>query len=177
MAHVFIRQFIGLLIHPKETLTSLKQAPLRSAFAYFFAVWAVFAVLFSVAGWRLNSYSMPIDPWRPIQFAILILAFWLFFGLVVHAFLWIFGGRKSLAETYKAVLYSATPLAAIGWISIIMGLSFIWGLFIVNWGIVEYHEISYTKAFFVLLLSLAVAGFAFAMIFYSLLLTWIFVVH
>jgi len=69
----FIGQFTGLLVHPRSTLASLKQAPLRSAFTYFLAVWAVFAVLFCLVGWRLNFNSRSLDPWLLVQFAILVL--------------------------------------------------------------------------------------------------------
>ena len=177
MVSGFIGQFTGLLVHPRSTLASLKQVPLRSAFTYFLAVWAVFAVLFCLVGWRLNFNSRPLDPWLLVQFAILVLAFWLFFGLVVHAVLRILSGPKSIEKTYRAVLYAATPIAAMGWVSLIMGLSFIWGLFLMERGIVEYHEIPRSTAFFILLLSIVIAIMTFAMAYYLLLVAGTLVVH
>jgi hypothetical protein len=104
-------------------------------------------------------------------------AFWLYFGLVVHAVLRILSGPKSIEKTYRAVLYAATPIAAMGWVSLIMGLSFIWGLFIMERGIVEYHEIPRSTAFVVLLLSIVIGIMTFVMAYYLLLLAVTLVVH
>ena len=170
MASGFIGQFTGLVIHPKSTFAALKEKSLRSAFAYFLAVWAISAVLLSTIGWRLNFHAEPSDSWLMAQFAVLVLICWLYFGLVVHAMLRILSGPKSLEKTIRAVLYAITPIAVIGWISIIGGLSFIWGLFLMQWGLMEYHGITNSRAFVVLLLSVMIGIFSFFIAYYFLLI-------
>ena len=169
MVSGYLDQFTGLLVRPKSTLASLKLVPFRSACIHFLVVWGVFAILFCLAGLELNLFfDRNLDLWYPVRFVMLVLAGWLFFGLVVHAVLRIISGPKSAVKTYKAVLYAATPLAVIGWIPFIGGLAFVWGLFIMKRGIVEYHEIPGGTAFFVLILSLVIGAMAFGMAYYFL---------
>jgi hypothetical protein len=157
-----------MLVQPQATLKSLQEAPLRSAFIHFLLVWGIFAALFCLGGLGLNLFVPTTDPWYPVEFVVLVLSGWLFFGLVVHAAVRIVAGAKSIKDTFRAVLYAATPLAAMGWMPVIGGLSFIWGLLLMNQGMVEYHGISGRTAAAVLFLSLGIGIMAFGMAYYFL---------
>jgi hypothetical protein len=169
MVSGFIRQFTGLLIHPRSTLASLKETPLRFAFIYFCIVWTVFAALLLLIGPRLEPPPLAMDQFTLVWFVVLVFIGWLFLGLVVQVFLRIVTGPGNITKTYRAVLYSATPLAVIGWIPFITGLSFIWGLVILKRGLEEYHEISGVAAFLIPILAFVIAMMVIGIAYFSLL--------
>jgi hypothetical protein len=168
MVSGYLDRIKGMLVQPQATLKSLQDTPLRSAFIHFLLVWGIFAALFCLGGLGLNLFVPTADPWYPVEFVVLVFAGWLFFGLVVHAVLRVVSGQKSPGKTCRIVLYAATPLAAIGWMPVIGGLSFIWGLLLMNQGLVEYHGISGRTAAAVLFLSLVLGIMAFGMAYYFL---------
>jgi hypothetical protein len=172
-----IEEFTGLLVHPRSTLASLQQAPFESAFIHFLFVWDVFATLFCLVGSQLNLFHKTVDTGYPVLFVVMVLAGWLFFGLVVHAALRIMSGPKSIQKTCKAIMYAATPLAVIGWIPLIGGLSFVWGLLLIRWGIGEFHEISGRTAISVMFLSLLIGIPIFVTAYFFLLFATGLIIH
>jgi hypothetical protein len=178
MVSGYIDHFRGLLTNPQSTLTSLKHSSLRSAFIYFFLVWGLFAVLFCIIGrLYLNFFIKTNNEFTQLTFVVTVLVGWLFFGLVIHAVLRVLSGPKSIFKTYMAILYAATPLAVIGWIPLIGGLSFIWALLLIRKAIVEFHEISYGTAIAVIFLSLFIGILTFGMAFFFLPVVATLIIH
>lgn len=165
----YINHFKGLLIHPQSTLTLLKQSSLKTAFIHFCLVWGLFAVLFCIIGIvQLNPKIKPNNVFDLSIFVVTVFAGWLCLCLVVHVVIRVLSGPKSSAKTFMAVLYAATPLAVIGWIPLIGGLSFIWALFLIRQAIIEFHGISHGTSIAVIFLSLILSILTFGLAFFFL---------
>jgi hypothetical protein len=78
----------------------------------------------------------------------------LVFGAWLHLWVYIFGGRKGLWQTLKAVMYGNTPFLLLGWIPFIGFVFTLWSLALGILGIRELQEISSLKA--ILAIALAV---------------------
>jgi hypothetical protein len=157
--------FTGLLARPTATFASLKDAPLRFVVLYFLAVWAVFAALLGLVGSWLESFP---DTFIMIMVMVMVLAGWLFACLTTHAALRIVIGPRSFDKTVRAVLLSATPLAAIGWIPFITGISFVWAIFLADRGMTVYHGTSRLTTPVVLFIALALDAVTLLMAYYYL---------
>ncbi|MFA5267694.1 MAG: Yip1 family protein [Methanoregula sp.] len=83
-----------------------------------------------------------------VFFAILIGGFIgaLVFGAWLHLWVYIFGGRRGIWQTIKAVMYGNTPLLLFGWIPFIGFVFTLWSLVLDIFGIHELQEISSLKA-------------------------------
>jgi|WetSurMetagenome_2_1015567.scaffolds.fasta_scaffold325639_2 hypothetical protein len=70
----------------------------------------------------------------------------LVFGAWLHLWVYIFGGRRGIWQTIKAVMYGNTPLLLFGWIPFIGFVFTLWSLVLNILGIHELQEISSLKA-------------------------------
>ena len=78
----------------------------------------------------------------------------LVFGAWLHLWVYIFGGRRGIWQTLKAVMYGNTPFLLFGWIPFIGFVFTLWSLVLGILGIRELQEISPIKA--ILAVALAV---------------------
>lgn len=78
----------------------------------------------------------------------------LIFGAWLHLFVYVFGGRRGIWQTIKAVTYGNTPILIFGWIPFLGFLFTLWSLALDILGIRELQEISTLKA--ILAVALAV---------------------
>ena len=65
---------------------------------------------------------------------------------VYHLFVLMFGGKQGYGQTYKAMVYGATPTFLLGWIPLIGFPMYIYSLVLQVIGFKEMHNISYTRA-------------------------------
>lgn len=78
----------------------------------------------------------------------------LVFGAWLHLWVYLFGGRRGVWQTLKAVLYGSTPYLLFGWIPFIGFVFTLWSLVLGIFGIQELQELSSLKA--ILAVALAV---------------------
>ncbi len=147
MSYDIIPKIKGLLLDPTETLNNLREEPIESACVFFIAIAVISTVLTAII-----SLLNPIMANAAYLLGYLVGTFvGLIIGLVIatiilHIFVYICGGRKGLGQTLKAVIYSYTPVAIIGWIPFIGIISIIWSFILEILAIREFHEISTTRA-------------------------------
>jgi len=87
-------------------------------------------------------------------------------GLWLHIWVYLVGGRKGLTQTFKALMYGATPSLLLGWISLLgffAPIWVIWALIVEIWaliveiiGIRQLHEISTGKAVAAVILAIII---------------------
>jgi ABC-type multidrug transport system permease subunit len=82
--------------------------------------------------------------------AIFVLGIWL------HIWAYAFGGRRGLAETIKALIYSSTPLLILGWIPGVNIIGVIWAVLLVLVGLIEFQEMYSGRSILALLAALLV---------------------
>jgi hypothetical protein len=70
----------------------------------------------------------------------------LVFGAWLHLWVYIFGGRRGIWQTIKAVMYGDTPFLLFGWIPFIGFVFTLWSLVLGIFGIQELQELSSLKA-------------------------------
>ncbi len=143
--------------HPGETITCL----------------VILAVFYSVMSTLLTILEIFIHPFAGFSFSEpgrvepIVIASWLLsilvltltlavvFGLVLHVFVYLVGGRKGLWQTEKSVFYSLTPMFVLGWIPVIgFTVGGIWSLVLGIIGIRELHGLGDTKAAIAMILAL-----------------------
>ena len=78
----------------------------------------------------------------------------LVFGAWLHLWVYIFGGRRGIWQTIKAVMYGDTPFLLFGWIPFIGFIVMLWSIVLGILGIRELQEVSSLKA--ILAVALAV---------------------
>jgi len=110
-----------------------------------------------------NITPGPAEPLLIITWIVVILVFTLIlaviFGLFLHVFVYIVGGRKGVWQTEKSVFYSLTPMFVLGWIPLIgFVVGGIWSLILGIIGIRELHGLSDTKSAIAMILAIIVAA-------------------
>lgn len=79
-------------------------------------------------------------------------------GLALHPFVLLFGGRKGLVQTLKAVIYAATPAVLSLWLPPLLLIAIIWALALAVVGVRQLHGLSTVRATLAVALPLAVLG-------------------
>jgi hypothetical protein len=78
---------------------------------------------------------------------IIAAVFLLFVGSAwLHLWVYVFGGRKGIRETFKALAFGGTPALLLGWIPVVGILAGIWALVLSVLGVRELHGISTARA-------------------------------
>lgn len=81
------------------------------------------------------------------------------FGLFLHIFVYLVGGRKGVWQTEKTVFYSLTPMFVLGWIPLIgLIVGGIWSIVLGVIGVRELHGIPDTKAAIAVILAIVIAA-------------------
>jgi hypothetical protein len=175
MFGIHIQVIKGLLIHPGETFTLLKQSSLTRAYRHyvvlliFYTVLAgmvsVFSASMSYHDLLTQSASIPvigsllsvkISLLKPlfinwavfityITFLLLLLAVF-FKGLFLHAFVILVGGEQGAVRTIQAVMYAATPFFLFGWIPYTAIPGAIWSLLLCIIGLMILQDLPGWKA-------------------------------
>jgi hypothetical protein len=180
MIHDCIDQVKGFLMKPGETFKQTKGKTIGCAYQYYVGLLIFFGILFAivtvalgiahfnavitqvaaipfigkVTSEGLSQFAGFVALWKLfaayILFLILLLGIFVV-GLVLHAFVLLFGGEKGRVQTLKTTMYAATPALLLGWIPYIWIIGVIWAIVLFIIGISENQEISIGKGFLVII--------------------------
>jgi hypothetical protein len=153
----------GLIVKPVETFRESKNDPTGTVFGYFAVLLLLHSILATIIS-VLRIESMPMlagMPWVAqapylVFFFMLVGGFIgpLIFGAWLHLWVYIFGGRRGILQTQKAVMYGSTPRLLFGWIPFIGFFFMLWSLALCILGVRELQEMDSLKA--ILAVALAV---------------------
>ena len=163
MVTALVEKVKGFLTNPVDTFRQSKEEGTDAVFPYFIMLLLLHAALSAVlaalaieilpmAGMITWGHSGPVV----VFFVSLVTGFAgiLVFGAWLHLWVYIFGGRRGIRQTMKAVMYGDTPFLLFGWIPFIGFVIVLWSLVLGILGIRELQETSSLKA--ILAVALAV---------------------
>ena len=184
MIHDILEKIKRFVLDPVSAFRKARDDDAVPVMSYFFILLVFFSILSGLVSamgvmknpipYMIKSDLVASDPlvtFIVVFFAVLIayLFFVLIWGLWLHLWTYVVGGRKGVLSTEKSVVYASTPYLLIGWIPVIgpvIGL--IWSIILQVIGLRELHEITTTKA--VLAMGLAVVIILIVM---SILIGWL----
>jgi len=68
-----------------------------------------------------------------------------------HLIIYVFGGKGTYSDTYRAVVYGSTPIVLLGLVPFLNLAAIVWGFILELFGISVNHKISKMRAFFIIL--------------------------
>ena len=150
----------GFLLEPSKAFESSKYDSLQEAVKYYAVIAAIYSIFFamilviisSVMNIILGKYGIQLGSgiseliYTFIMTFILMISGAFLWGAVIHVFVYLFGGRKEIAQTIKAVMYASTPIVLLGWIPALGFIGWIWQFVLQVIGIQQYQEITTGKA-------------------------------
>ncbi len=129
MAYSFLEKISGILRRPAETFRDLRDEHPAAALVHYLKLALVFSVLmpftlYAISGLpTTRKWAMATEIVHPLDlFAVLLvtlIAAPLVAGVWLHIWVYIFGGRGGIGQTFKTAMYACTSLLAIGWVPII----------------------------------------------------------
>lgn len=158
-----IEKVKGFLTNPVEGFRQSEEDGPGAVFPYFAVLLVLYAVFSSllavatietsaVAGMMTGGSSGPVA----VFFITVAAGFFgiLVFGAWLHLWVYLFGGRRGIWQSLKALMYGNTPSLLFGWIPFIGFVFTLWSLVLGILGIRELHKISSLRA--ILAVALAV---------------------
>lgn len=163
MASGIFEKMMGVLFHPTETFTEdLRHDTLTDTLVYLLFLVVIFTVfagaLLLVGVSAYAGLATGIMAGGLSMIALIPLLFFAgFFGAVIfavymHFWVWLLGGREGITETWKVVVYAATPSLLFGWIPVVGFVTFLWSLVLMIMGIRELQHITLLRAFLAVLI-------------------------
>lgn len=140
-----VERIRGFLFSPLKTFDASKDDTLGNAFVYFITILAISAVLSGITGWLVFQHGVALIVMIVLVFVLGILGVFIV-GLWIHIWVYLFGGRKGVTQTLKALMYGATPNCLLGWIPIAGIFTVLWTLILQIVGIRQLHELSTRRA-------------------------------
>ena len=145
----------GFLLTPVETFRQSKNDELSTVFTYFIAL-LLFNAILSAAFAAIMIETLPalaMMTWGmsvPVAIFLMMLVggfiATLVFGVWLHLWVYLFGGRRGIMQTINAVIYGSTPRLLFGWIPFIGFIFTLWSLALGILGVRELQEIDSLKA-------------------------------
>jgi hypothetical protein len=134
----------GFIIDPEESFRQSSADDLGEALMYFAVLLAINAVLSGIISMALGTVTTGIVT---VIFDFISWIIGLFVtGIVVHIFVVLFIGGKGIEQTFKVMMYGATPALLLGWIPLVSIIAGLWSLVLYILGIRELHETTTGKA-------------------------------
>ncbi len=138
-----------MILKPVETLRTAANDEISFTFVYFIILLAVYGILFSLA---LSQFGMFLMMNNQIIIIILTMLGQMVLSVLagtawLHLWVYLFGGRQGLKNTFRAVANSMTPVLLLGWImpmGMIVGT--VWGIILEVLGIRELQKFTTTRA-------------------------------
>jgi len=155
----------GFLLKPVETFQQAKNDETGTVFTYFAAlllVNAVLSALVAAAGFgsmeKITGLTFGLAFPVLVFFMVLVGGFiaTLIFSAWIHLWVYLFGGRKGIMQTIKAMLYGNTPRLLFGWIPFVGIVFAVWSLILGILGIRELQELSTGKAVLVVFIAVII---------------------
>ncbi len=172
MLSPIIERIKGVLFHPAETFAeTIRNDTLKNTLIYLLILVAIFSILAGVIMLvGVSDYAGGLVVGSLSIIAIIPLLF--FAGLVgtiisavyMHIWVYIVGGREGITETWKAVIYAATPSLLLGWIPVIGFVVGIWSLVLTIIGIRELQQISTGKAVLAVIIGIIIGILVFGLL-------------
>jgi hypothetical protein len=165
MLEPIVEKVKGLFLNPVETFRNSRDDEPGAVFTYLAALLLVYAVISGLITMVIGL--LPIAaPWKSLGlpapaivfFAVLIGGFilMLIFAAWVHLWVYIFGGRKGIMATVRAIVYGHTPQLLLGWIPIVSFAFIIWSLALDILGLRELQELDTMKAILVMAIAVLI---------------------
>jgi len=170
-----VEKIKGFLFSPSETFDASKEDTLGDAFKYYIILLLIPALLSAViAAVAFSLFAgffgmmlpgvMPALAGAGAAVAFIVFIYVLIAGAIgvligglwLHIWVYLVGGRKGLTQTFKALMYGATPSLLLGWIPFINFLASIWALIVEIIGIRQLHEISTGRAVAAVILAIII---------------------
>ena len=157
----YVELIKGFFLSPAETFRKVKDTGYGDTFVYFLVLVLIYTVL-SVPvmlvslspAWFTGMYTL-LGIGSLSGFGIVIIAVLMIIAALVllfigaawlHLWVYLFGGRKGIRETLKALAFGETPALLLGWIPLVGILAGIWALVLSVMGVRELHGISTARA-------------------------------
>ena len=175
------KRISGFLFHPTETFENTRSDTIKDTFVYYILLLllnAVLSVCFAAVimrGINLGSSAIGGSVWMGLPgafFSALIegLILLVIGGLWLHLLVFITGGRKQIDQTFKVLMYGATPCLLLGWMPLVNLFAGIWALGIVFIGIRKLYEFPTRRAVYAFLIWGISVGFILILLTYGFLL-------
>jgi len=165
MMHSLADKAKGFLLTPVETFQKSKADETGALFTYF-AVLLLFNAVLSALVVALGFGGMEKISGMSFGLAFPVMVFFmvfiggfictLIFAAWLHLWVYLFGGRKGIMQTIKAILYGNTPRLLFGWIPFVGIFFALWSLVLGILGIREYQELSTGKLILVVVIAVVI---------------------
>ena len=163
----FVNPVKGFLTNPVETLQKSRDEPIEYTLKYYTLIVLFNAILTALIalilgghgtlnamhqlmaqlGWALPLIGAIGAILAVVIITILAVVFLFVFGVWLHIWVYLAGGRKGYLQTVKALAYGSTPGMVIGWIPFVGPfIGGIWTLVLESLSVREMHQISTGKA-------------------------------
>ena len=94
-----------------------------------------------------------------IAFGIIMSLIGSFIGAaLLHAWIYIFGGRENYSKTYQLAVYASTPSLAFGWIPVVGAFAWIYNIVLLIMGTQHIHHIPRKKAILMYVIPVVLLG-------------------
>jgi hypothetical protein len=154
MIDALVTKAKGFLLAPAETFQQSKADEPSAVFTYYGILFLFNAILSAIGAMvvvRMVPGHDPIQSGLPVPVSVFLATFVCLFiftlilAASIHLWVYIFGGRKGIMQTVKAVLYGNTPFLLFGWIPFLSLIFIFWSLVLGILGIRELQEMSTGK--------------------------------
>ena len=156
----------GFLSEPTRAFETYKEEPLEEAVKYYLFIAAVYSlllaiitgiiysVIYSVVNPLIGKYQYPmkvpngfIETFGDFFMTFIMMLICVFiWGVILHVFAYILGGRWEIARSIKVAMYSSTPLILLGWIPGLNIFGWIWAGALNVVGLHQYQDLPEGKA-------------------------------
>ncbi|WP_440950226.1 YIP1 family protein [Methanosphaerula subterraneus] len=156
----------GMIVAPVQTMHQQEESTVQDTLIYYLEIILAFALLSTIVTALLQSagFATTVDLLAPASLLIYLVG--LIVGMIIalvimvlifHLCARVVGGDGEWTDTLRAVVFSSTPIAVIGWIPIVGSLiADLWSLVLMVVGIREYHHLSTGRAAIAVLLPVIV---------------------
>ncbi|HOT03536.1 MAG TPA: YIP1 family protein [Methanolinea sp.] len=186
MTMPILEKIRGFMFTPSFAFRKVKDEDAGESIKYLMVL-AVFYAIMSALMTAIEIFSHPfliglpaiganpVEPFLFISWVIVILVVTLlmavFFGLWLHVWVYLLGGKKGVWQTEKSVFYNLTPTFLLGWIPVIGPLvGGVWSVIIGVIGVKELHGMPDTRAAIAVVLSIVIASVLVVLILGAMLL-------
>lgn len=173
MSMPILEKIRGFMFNPSQAFRKVRDEEAGETVTYLLVL-AVFYAIMSTLLTAIEVFVHPFVMFTPlgpgaaepllfISWIVVILVITMlmavFFGLWLHIWVYLLGGRKGVWQTEKSVFYNLTPTFLIGWIPLIGPLvGMVWSVIIGVIGIKELHDMSDMKSAIAVVLAVVVAS-------------------
>lgn len=160
----------GFSFNPSKEFAASKGDTLSDAFKYYLLLLAILAAILAIMVTIVVTAGVSMLGLPEFSKLAPLLGAGAFVGIIIagiiaalyiavwlHIWVYLFGGRKGLKQSAKAITYGATPCLLLGWVpgpNILIGP--IWSLLVVINGVMELHELSSGMAILAVILAILV---------------------